>query len=560
MDTPDPFDIALFTARRIVSETGFLPVLDDERLDPVTYAWAFSPTDGSIVPSASEPAERAVIAAGLHWLFAAGVEEEADRAECRTLFREFLRELPAQSIRDQRVLRWELHAAVAAADVDRVLALARRTEDIAPDPEHLALAARAIFLSIHPTQAPDPNPRLQDPSIQTPTDLSVIADLIVHSMATIVEPNQADVTWKSPSELDATSLSALLTAKSLLDKAELTAGKLHPTPAAIRCWCRFAVASARQDRNELLQTAKAYAALEAHPAGVSSEYWEPRRLIWSASARCFRQAGDYAHAYEAAMKWVEFAPSDSQARLLVSEALYKQGRIPEAVAAYEEWVRSRQEEEGDWQASLLLQLGLEVQDRRRLATALETAALTAPLRPHGESLVEWFIPWFTKLSPKARERWWTGLYTISSPHIASDIGDARWDQAADCFGEAVAFELKARVFRPFASERSVASGIDDHWRRVLAGRGTLGEMVQCLAQTKTPLHSLAKALAEWLGRVPTLRSFVQRRSLAQLMAVARLRGQAQHDSVTEAETRTAYAEAAEWMRALTSDALARSLG
>jgi hypothetical protein len=130
VDTPHPFDLALLTARQIVSETGFLPVLDDERLDPVTYAWAFSPEAGSIVPSASDSVERAVIASGLHWLFAAGVEEETHRAECRTMFCDFLHELPAQGIMEPRTLRWELHAAVAARDIGRAVAVGRRLEDI----------------------------------------------------------------------------------------------------------------------------------------------------------------------------------------------------------------------------------------------------------------------------------------------------------------------------------------------------------------------------------------------------------------------------------------------
>jgi len=127
----------------------------------------------------------------------------------------------------------------------------------------------------------------------------------------------------------------------------------------------------------------------------------------------------------------------------------------------------------------------------------------------------------------------------------------RWDVAADCFGEAVAFELKERVFAPFVADSPGLCPPDEHWKRALAGRGMLGEMIECLLQSRQPNHQTAKQLSAWLtANRPGLREHIRKARPRQLLQLAKLRGQAQHASVTESETRELFVEAADMLRAI----------
>jgi hypothetical protein len=129
------------------------------------------------------------------------------------------------------------------------------------------------------------------------------------------------------------------------------------------------------------------------------------------------------------------------------------------------------------------------------------------------------------------------MFVLTSPHVAGDIGEARWSQAADALGEAVAFELKERVFGAFAVATQVTP-TDDHWKRVLSRQATVGQMIECLLQTRHPIHEAAKQLSDWFGiALPRLQGQIQKVPQQRLRKFARLRGQAQHDSTTESETR-----------------------
>jgi hypothetical protein len=139
-----------------------------------------------------------------------------------------------------------------------------------------------------------------------------------------------------------------------------------------------------------------------------------------------------------------------------------------------------------------------------------------------------------------------------STAVSEGVGEARWDQAADAFGEAVSFELKERVFRPFAAS-AVLTPPDDYWKRALSGQATLGQMVNCLLQTREqPIQEVAQQLAKWLTtNLPQFREHLRRTPARRLLRMAGLRGEAQHGSVTEAETREVFWQAADLLKALT---------
>jgi hypothetical protein len=139
---------------------------------------------------------------------------------------------------------------------------------------------------------------------------------------------------------------------------------------------------------------------------------------------------------------------------------------------------------------------------------------------------------------------------MPTPISCRGIGEARWDHAADAFGESVLFELKERVFLPFGSSTPV-NPPDEHWTRVLDGRGMLGQMIECLLQTRVRNHSTAKQLSEWLTvNRPRLRERIHKTRPSRLRKLARLRGQAQHGSVTEAETREVFVVASDLLSAI----------
>jgi hypothetical protein len=151
-----------------------------------------------------------------------------------------------------------------------------------------------------------------------------------------------------------------------------------------------------------------------------------------------------------------------------------------------------------------------------------------------------------------------GMFSLSSPAVAAEMESERWDLAADAFGEAVAFELKERVFRPF-SKSALLTPPDEHWKRALAGRGMLGEMIDCLLQTRVPNNAAAKQLSDWLTmNLPRLRDHIRKAPSSRLFKLARLRGQAQHESVTEAETREVFVEAGGLLNVLAATIAPRS--
>jgi hypothetical protein len=86
------------------------------------------------------------------------------------------------------------------------------------------------------------------------------------------------------------------------------------------------------------------------------------------------------------------------------------------------------------------------------------------------------------------------------------------------FGEAVAFELKERVFRPSAESARVVPP-DEDWKRVL--EGMLGQMIECLLQAGQPNHPTAKQLSEWPAKsCPRLREHIRKTPPASLLTAS----------------------------------------
>jgi tetratricopeptide (TPR) repeat protein len=543
-------EFAAAQARIIENESGFLPAVDDTRLKAgEVFLWLPIEGDGPLdhlvaKGRAGDAVMRAVVAATLYSLTRDNPSEGFEVLQ--STLQRLATSVSVGTLVDPARARWELHLAASADSLERAVHVSRRLIDLDSTPEVRALAARMLFLLAHPSRPSLDvfEPSVFDPRIQRPGSLPAeVCDLFTYLLATIIE-KRGSLNWTDPTALQTSTLDAVVDIEYLLKRVQSTT-PLTPTQRAVQCWCGFIQAAAVQDLDKLSEAGRSYAALPAFPAVAG-----PAPTGTAAAAKCFAVAKNWSAATETAKRWTTEAPKDAQAMRRLAEAHYKQDEIPEALQAYEEYVRLREEGDNDWESSLLLHLGLEVQLHRNSAAALEAAAFSASIRPQAERLISWTHPWFDGLCQKARERWWVGMFVLTSPHVAEEIGAARWDQAADAFGEAVAFELKERVFRPFAESARIAPP-DEHWKRALTGRGMLGQMIECLLQARQPNHPTAKQLSEWLAmNLPRLREHIRKTPPASLLKFARLRGQAQHESVDETDTRQVFHEAEDLLNAM----------
>jgi hypothetical protein len=553
------FEAAEDEARAIQSQTGFPPALDDPRLNARSILFWLSiegdgPLDDLIEKQhGKDHAARAVVGATLHVLMGDNPTGEAyDSLE--DAFGRFVESVSIADLSDPNLLRWELHVAAAAGSVERVLEIARRFESVGTTVELRLILARTLFALLHPgfSSFEGFNAGLFDPRIRaTHWNQDRLLDFITYLLATTVS-NEGELAWSEPDTFPALALDALIEIDAMLQRVENVTKSLTPTQRAIQCWVWFAAGAAAHDVAKLNEAGRTYEVLASYPA--PEEIAERGFNGVPSAARCFARAGNWASAKEAARRWVAQEPQNPYAHRQLAEAHYKLSEIPEALRAFEDYVRHRThpDEEGDWQASLLLQLGFEVHHHKATRSAIEMAAFSARIRPQGETLIAWFLPWFDHLCRKAKERWWVGMFQLSSPHVAAEMETERWDIAADSFGEAVSFELKARVFGPFADFTSLEPP-DDYWKRALVGRATLGEMVGCLLQVRMKSHPMAQQLASWLRTNNAgLFAYLHTPYSYRLSVMAATRGEAQHGSVNESQTREVFTEAAAVLKAMAS--------
>ena len=129
----EAFDRAVTAARSIHVETGFLPALDDPRVESEEFAlWSDFDGDDTLdeliaVQSGDQPETRAAVGAGFYMMLRSNpVGSGFDRL--LSAIHRYLDSAPTLGIVDDRILRWELHAAGTVAASDRVLALGHRAD------------------------------------------------------------------------------------------------------------------------------------------------------------------------------------------------------------------------------------------------------------------------------------------------------------------------------------------------------------------------------------------------------------------------------------------------
>jgi hypothetical protein len=376
-----------------------------------------------------------------------------------------------------------------------------------------------------------------DPLYPPPLDPSTLMDktLVHYFYVQDVVPGTG-----GPSEQDRQDRNALVgVCASLVQRLGPERVSRSPHLVALSAWCDVAL-GAQQNRPHLV-------------AQGAMKYMQIPGAGWAA-VDCFQHAGMLAEAEREARKCIAVSPTSTAYRRL-SEILDKLERTDEAVEAFETYVRLKDDQRDSWLDSFALRLGLESQ--RRQHVLLQSAAVDASWAPMGQQLVEWIHPWFSHLCPDAKRRWWTGLYVLSAPEFCANLGEASvWEMAADAFGEAVAMELRHSVLRPFREAHPgepSTTPLPDHWKKAREGNATLGNLMHCLVNAKYPPLPVGRSFSAWLQQhKKPLFAYICRRDV-DLLRLATLRGAAQHDTVTRAEARQVFEDAAGVLQHIVSD-------
>ena len=567
MNTNPELDTAIQAVRTIIADTGYLPTLSDKRLDLFDLAWSHQDDDTARLENfaasrmADDPVTRSVIA-GILWHVSEfdvpAWEDEAEtwQSERRAVLDRYLARVAPSSVGNLPWLWWELHAAATIGNLKRVLELGRRAEDLSSDPADLVLVARIIFFLVRPGAAADMGPTDWIPHLSSDKTTAPLQLCYTFMQAVNIEGEQG----LESQNLPAATADALHIARALIERAEQETGVLVPADQAIRAWCDFTLGRVNSDVKRLTQAAAAYAAAPAEPLLANTAGTKPETVTLNAAGLCYLLADKPELAEPLFRKCIAAAPEAPRFRMRFTECLIRQGRKSEALEAFAEYDRVQPDtSDSRWLSPLLLEIGVDWVSQLGLTNAMEAAAFTAPGRPVGEGVVRWLVPWFDKMSQGGRQKWWVGLYTLASPENAKYIGESIWSQAADSFGEAVAFELKAKIFRPFASTYNPRPLTDANkrvnqqqvgWQRSLEGRGMLGQMIECLLQSRYPTHEAARMLNNWLSeKHPRFLNHLR----PQAMQLAELRAKAQHEShetVGELEVRQLYKDASAFLEAL----------
>jgi hypothetical protein len=540
------FSLAVAAAQAHCDRFGFPPSLDDATLNPWDILlWEDSMGEDAIDELVSlcephDPATRSVVAATL---YLNGGKKVTDDDAARQALVILARAEDVEWIPSVGQLRWELHLAVMVHCVDRALALVRRLMELDSTPAMRSHVSRALFLALHPQWGARRHDiaDLVDPLLaHAGPPVEVHRDMVCYVLATSIDGPRLRLAVQSDAAPE-----ALLELDQQLDRLRLENGSLTPTEESIHLWSKSCTASADHNLTALKRVGEDY--LRLQPFCVRDVPIAGLDGIATATT-CFAAALEWQAAADAAARWAEARPDSRDAYRYLTEARFKQGDAASAFAAFEKYVRLSPEPENDWHSSLTIELGLNLDDLRKNNHELKAAALAHPVRSLGESLTEWFWPRFSSLSQGARTNWWLALFDVASPEAATGKGDDRWSQVAAFVGVAVELELKAYIFAPFvASVKGQLAPSDKRWQAVVDGSGMLGELIECLLQSRRPQTDAARRLSEWLTahQLPLVRYLDDGKSQRDLDSIRKLRASALHKPapVTPNEVRRVYAQA-----------------
>jgi hypothetical protein len=464
--------------------------------------------------------------------------------------------LTADDIDEPWWIRWELLYAAAAEQWDRSQELVRRWIAVAPTEERSARSAlaRVLAVSVQPVRQrfiPDwwlPYEGAGDAEFGT--ELVWLRSLHLGEASSAVTG-----VWEWPSSLDDRNVGRVLDAANALAHLD-HGGELPKELAALRAWCDAVTGVRRRDPFEIRQAADQYRRIaDKVPDAIIAS------IPFSSAVLLYRLGDDVEGARQTAVKWTERAPDDADAWRLRAQLGRLLGLGTGAVAdSYEHFVRLSPDSGDSWEHSELLRLLLESRDNETAQRALAEVALTHPERSVAVELVGWDWPAFGQLSNLTREFWWKGLVFVCDPRVRQAFRGTPWRNAAADFGEAVAAELRARIFGPFAEwdgfKRARLTGKDDSIGRAIErSRATFGTMAAVMRRTGDSRSALGQLLAVFLHQFHR----PLRQHLRDLTALDRLeqavsgRNDAAHGDVSMEQARHVYRDSKAFLEVLAAE-------
>ncbi|MGB7217799.1 MAG: hypothetical protein WBD07_03230 [Vicinamibacterales bacterium] len=554
-------------------EHGLLPTLTTEGIDiPFNVAadcWMMADTRPSELPSLCRltdamgtPAERgAVILFLAHlsddepYLRLPEPEESERRAAVQKIFADAVALLPVDQVETPWHVRWELPFAAKIGLWDRIDALVRRWVALAPSEERDALTtlARINFLSVHPARPSDWVSDWWSP--YEGSQHAQVGDLFASLLAARLDDRTRldSAQWSFPRTMPADQFARVLDADTAIAKLHDTGKAPSPTLRLIWAWCS-AVAGVRLENVERTRDAARRYALLARDSDLPTLLFgsvdhKMRRFPASSAAMLFRAAGDLDSARDMAVFWTEVDQASPDAWKFRAE-LERQIGIEAWAESYERYVRLSPDTDTSWEHSELLRLLLESRDRNTADRALRALAFEHADRPVVEEMLTWDWAAYSQLNESARERWWDGLVFVCDARVRNAFRRAPWRYAAACFGEAVALELRARVFGPLAMtagfERQAMSDREARIANAILGsKATLGTMIEALDLTNNANSDLGRMIDRFLGQRHGLLKahFRSKQAVARLKALTDSRNEAVHGDIAPEEAKHVYAEA-----------------
>jgi tetratricopeptide (TPR) repeat protein len=346
--------------------------------------------------------------------------------------------------------------------------------------------------------------------------------------------------------------------RTWVDIAKDSRAELRPEISAIEAWVTFGLGLFERRPEELK---RAGTLIETTPEFK----WPGKNLDkpwrWESAAVAYQDAGAFDQALLCAQTWSRQTPEDPRSHRKVAELCWRLGKVDDALRALEKVMADDGPSDRHWENTALMEIAFEnaalqvslqkVASGDHIAEAIETAAGRIAWKVSGENLAAWCLPWFDKLSEKARERFWFGLFAVSSPDVLANTGQAMWDNAADNFSEALAFELKHLVIEPFAKESSnLVDRRDENWVRLIEGKASLGQVIGCLLSSLRPTYNAARALHRRLDS--RHRSFLREMFALEnsLKLLTQRRNDAQHGTLPEGDVRQLFADVCRLLKAL----------
>jgi tetratricopeptide (TPR) repeat protein len=539
-------------AETIRQETGFWPVLGHPRVESIGSAM-FSDgeraerfrtaLEGSYLDKHLRPAMLAFWWEALNLRTILDDEDQKDRVQeySEALFH-CVDAVAPLSIESDAQLRWELDVAATTRNLPRVLRLLDELRR-RPNPEAFGeIAIRMLFL-LTACNFLEPLPSgTWDPAVQRPDYEGFYQVYSMLAWSVAMQPGRVRV---SPPPNGPTTLRkdmAVSDVRAIRDWVELARDggvAFSQEAAAIEAWSTYCLGLADGRSADVERAGTLYESAEDFtlPGGQLDKPWR-----WEAATIAYQDAGSLAKALSCVEHWAELAPGDARAQRKLAELSWRVGNLEDAIDALVRAAADDAPSDRAWEHTILLQLGLEKLSGDSSSKAIERAAERTPLKETGHRLSAWVLPWFDSLSEKAKQRFWFGLYAVSSPELLESTGQATWDNAGDNFGEALAFELKHRIIEPFSTEdaRGKIDPRDEHWVRLANGRATLGELIECLLSSLRPTNDAARTLRKRLDahHKKLLRELID--SEKDLRRLYRLRGAAQHGTVSEASVRDIF--------------------